>query len=158
MRQLGWAACPLNLAYFLSLVSEDEAGEMEPSIEAMDASGDRERALRAVLARCDHERLAELQLSCEALQSWAMLAHKLQAMARDYEPEGSLAVMDVFHAIPLKEGRRTEDWDYLGKWKDFVKTEPQFHEVGKEHYIMLGAEHVKSLAVKLRRVLSEREL
>lgn len=161
MRQLSWAACLLNLSYFLSLVNEDEAGDMEPSIEALDASGDREGALRTVLARCDAERLAELQLSSEALQNWAMLAHKLQAMARDYEPQGSVAVMDVFHAIPLREAAKDrDDWvtNHLGKWREFVRTEPGFHAVGGAHYTMLGAEHVQSFVVKLSETLSERGL
>jgi acyl-CoA synthetase (AMP-forming)/AMP-acid ligase II/thioesterase domain-containing protein len=161
MRQLGWAACLLNLSYFLSLLSEDEARKMEPKVEAMDESGDRAGALRAVLESCSHARLAELELDGEALANWAMLAHRLQGMARDYEPSGAVKMMDVFHAIPLQEAARDRhDWleNHLSKWRDFVTEPVVYHEVGGAHYTMLGPEHVKSFAATLTKVLKDRGL
>jgi acyl-CoA synthetase (AMP-forming)/AMP-acid ligase II/thioesterase domain-containing protein len=161
MRQLGWAACLLNLSYFLSLLSEDEAGKMEPKIEAMDESGDRAGALRVVMEACNHDRLTELQLDGEALANWAMLAHRLQGMARDYEPSGSVKVMDVFHAIPLREAARDRrDWleNHLSKWKDYVTEPVVYHEVGGAHYTMLGPEYVEAFAATLTQVLRNKGL
>jgi acyl-CoA synthetase (AMP-forming)/AMP-acid ligase II/thioesterase domain-containing protein len=161
MRQLGWAACLLHLCYFLDLLTEDTAGQLQPAIEALDEAGQREAALAAVLDKCSPDRLAELQLDAAALENWALLAHRLQGMARDYEPSGTVAAMDVFQAIPLREAARDRrDWveNHLGKWADFVRAggEPVFHEVGGAHYTMLGPEHVEGFAQRLIAVLKER--
>jgi thioesterase domain-containing protein len=147
MRQLSWAACLLHLCYFLSLMTEQRAGELLPKIERLDSSGDRSHALGIVLAECDKERLTELQLTPAALENWALLAHGLQSMARDYEPSGHVSLMDVFHAIPLREAAESrEDWvdNKLSQWKGFVDTEPKYFAVDGAHYTMLGPDHLDS--------------
>lgn len=82
-------------------------------------------------------------------------------MASDYEPEGYIECLDVFHAIPLKVAAAPrEEWLdlHLSKWKDFSQTEPRYHPVGGAHYTMLGPEFVGEFALRLEASLRARGL
>lgn len=82
-------------------------------------------------------------------------------MAADYEPSGTVEVLDVFHARPLKVAAASpEDWvhNHLSHWKHFCRTEPRFHHVGGAHYTMLGADYVAGFASTLQAALKDRGL
>ncbi|KAH8588164.1 Alpha/Beta hydrolase protein [Bisporella sp. PMI_857] len=157
MRQLSWTECLLHLAYFLDLISERHARNLAEELH----TALREEVLAHVLTSADPARLAELALTPLALVSWANLAYALQSMAVDYEPSGSVAGMEVFYCTPLAVvAASREQWlaEHLSKWKDFVRGEVGFHEVGGEHYTMLGKEHVFGFQKTLRRVLQAKGL
>ncbi|KAH7325875.1 acyl-protein synthetase [Stachybotrys elegans] len=154
MRQLNWNRCLLHLSFFLDLVPEAYADSLEdfPNLS-------RDEAKAMVLSVANKQRMAELGLNEVGLANWADLAYGLQSMASDYEPEGSVGALDVFHAIPLTAAARSrEDWlqNHLGRWKEFSRTEPRFHAVGGAHYTMIGPEHVVSFAATLKAALRER--
>lgn len=128
MEQLDWIECLLHLAYFLSLITAEHAEQAAPMLHKYT----REQALKYVIELADPIRLAELSLSSEAIANWADLAYGLQSMAREYEPSGSVAVMDVFFCEPLKIVATTkDDWvkNSLSKWRDFCRSDVRFHEV-----------------------------
>ena len=159
MRQLDWMACLLNLCYFLDLMSESRAETLASEFRTHNSS--RASALSNVLMIVDAQRMSELALDPAALANWADLTYALQSMAVDYEPGGSVEVMDVFFAHPLKiSASSKEEWleRHLSKWADFCRTAPRFHEVGGAHYTMLSSEHVEAFAEKLRLVLEARGL
>ncbi|KAI1151962.1 acyl-protein synthetase [Nemania diffusa] len=159
MRQLSWNLCLLNLGYFTGLTSEEAAHDLEEQGDFQNLS--RYDAFRKIWEASDPDRLVELGLSEHDLMQWAHVAYSLQSMAIDYEPSGTVDVMDIFHAVPLKKvARSRHEWinEHLSKWKDFCKTEPVFHEVGGAHYTMLGPDHVNGFLVKLQAALTNRGL
>ena len=157
MRQLDWTEVLLNLSYFLDLINDSYAHAVSPAMHMLA----RPQILTHVLQVAPEHRLEELAMTPEKLEKWADLAHQMQYMARDYEPSGSVASMDVFYAIPLSAVAKSKsEWleNHLSKWSEFVASPPQFHEVDGAHYTMIGPEHVVSFQKKLKGVLQARGL
>jgi acyl-CoA synthetase (AMP-forming)/AMP-acid ligase II/thioesterase domain-containing protein len=157
MRQLGWTQCLLHLSYFLDLVSEEEAQSISPQLEGMQPRD----AVAHVIGIAKPSRMAELSLTKDALFSWANLAFGLQNMARDYEPSGTVASLDVFYCNPLAiVGSSKAEWlaQHLKKWDGFTRSEPRFHEVDGSHYTMLDPEHVRRFYKTFNRALAARGL
>ena len=103
--------------------------------------------------------MKELDLDAAGIEKWVGLAHQLQAMARDYDPSGTVAGIDIFCAVPLAAvARSREDWvaNHLSKWKDFSASEPRFHHVQGSHYTMLSPENVVSFQKQFKMALSAR--
>ncbi|KUJ18482.1 acyl-protein synthetase [Mollisia scopiformis] len=156
MRQLKWNMCLLHLTQFLELTTEAYADSLD---EESFASVRRSEALEQVLGVADRSRLTELGLGEVQLARWADVAYSLQSMAVDYEPDGSVEVIDIFHAVPLKVAAATrEEWmrDHLSRWSEFCLTDPRFHEVEGAHYTMLAPDHVVSFAARLAAALRAR--
>lgn len=157
MKQLDWIEVVLNLSYFLGLMTEEEAQRTSPAMHEMS----NDEVLEAIVSGAAQERLSELSLDRSKLATWTSLAHAMQCAARDYNPSGSVANIDVFVADPLSSvAKGRADWieNHLSKWKDFSRTEPRLHEVKGAHYTMLAPEHVLSFQQKLRSVLISRGL
>ena len=155
MEQLDWTQCLLHLSYFLGLVTEKDAEAMASELQGQS----KQQKISHVLQVADPDRWAELSLSKEAIANWADLAFGLQSMARSYEPTGRVGGMDVFYATPLKiVSLDRKEWleRHLSRWEDFTASEPRFHEVGGEHYTMIGPEHVFGFQKKLRKALDAR--
>ncbi|KJZ69764.1 hypothetical protein HIM_10847 [Hirsutella minnesotensis 3608] len=158
MLQLDWTACLLHLTYFLGLTTAAYADDVDL---AHLRSLSREKVLDTMLNVADAGRLHELGLGRDHLARWADVAYGLQRLAVDYEPQGTVDAIDVFHAEPLQVAASSrQDWidNHLSKWKDFCRTAPRFHEVGGAHYTMIGPDHVVDFASKLTAALLERGL
>ena len=156
MRQLNWPDCLLHLSYFLDLIGSDI-----DALAQQFSKYSKEEALAEIAKLIDQERMEEISLTIEALGNWADLSYGLQSMARNYEPCGSVPVIDIFVAEPLaiiaaskEEWKRTR----LSKWSDFSESEPRFHDVDGEHYTMIGEQHVLSFQKTFRRALKDRGL
>jgi thioesterase domain-containing protein len=158
MQQLNWNMCLLHLSWFLNIIAEDDTLRIEePSYRDMSRTG----ALAHILESANTARLEELGLGEPDLVRWTDVAYGLQSMAREYEPNGMVDSIDVFHAIPLKVAAASrEEWleQHLSKWRGFCRTEPRFHEVEGAHYTMIGPEHVAGFASKLKAALKGRGL
>jgi thioesterase domain-containing protein len=157
MQELDWVEAFLNLSYFLNLITEDYAHAISPDMHKLTP----DEVLDHVLSVGDKDRLAELSLNKQKLKTWASLATSMQEAARSYDPSGSVASMDIFHAIPLKHvAKDRQDWieNKLSKWKDFTRSEPRFHKLDGAHYTMMAPENVFSCQKTLQRVLAERGL
>ena len=157
MQQLGWTECLANLAYFLDLISEQRAHDLISVLRTMEQA----QAINHLLAVAAPARIADLSLTHEGLQKWVGLAHRLQSMAREYEPTGEVGAIDVFYCIPLKVVAATkEEWleHHLSGWAHFCRTEPRFHDVAGSHYTMIGKEHVFSFQQQLRKAIKARGL
>ena len=155
MQQLDWTECILHLAFFLSLMTEDEAGELRSEIKTLS----REDIVTRIVDRSKPGRLAELSLTQEALANWADLSYGLQSMASEYEPAGQVVGMDIFYCNPLvMVASSKEQWldEHMSKWKDFSETAPRFHEVDGAHYTMLSTDHVQSFQKTFRKAVAKR--
>ncbi|GAW18770.1 hypothetical protein ANO14919_082520 [Xylariales sp. No.14919] len=156
MRQLTWNNCLLHLAYFLGLTTEEKAEQIEES-DFQDSN--REKALTYILDLADQTRMEELGLDKPGLIRWTDVAYDLPRMATDYDPTGDVAVLDVFHAMPLKAAApNREEWVniHLSEWRRFCRSEPRFHEVGGAHYTMIGPDHVATFSATFLSALNAR--
>ncbi|EGE83870.1 TdiA protein [Blastomyces dermatitidis ATCC 18188] len=157
MRQLDWVEAGINLSYFLDLISEDYAHEISPKLHELS----NDDALDHLMSHASQGRLAELSLTKSKMKTWITLAHKMQEAALEYEPSGSAASIDVFHAIPLKQvAVNGTDWieNKLSKWADFSREPPRMHHVDGAHYTMMSPEHVFTFQKTLQKALRERGL
>ncbi|EGC43064.1 conserved hypothetical protein [Histoplasma capsulatum var. duboisii H88] len=140
MRQLDWAEAGINLSYFLDLISKEHALELSPKLHELSYDD----ALDHIMSCATQSRLVELSLTRNKLRTWITLAHKMKEAALEYEPSGSVASIDVFHAIPLKlVAANPTDWieNKLSKWADFSRELPRMHQVDGAHYTMMSPEH-----------------
>ncbi|KAJ8062108.1 hypothetical protein OCU04_008669 [Sclerotinia nivalis] len=156
MRQLNWNMCLLHLAYFLGLTTEEYADSID---ERGFCTVPRGAALAQILDVADNVRLEELGMDKQGLASWTDVAYGLQSMAADYDPDGKVDVIDIFHAIPLKIAAASrEEWvgNQLSKWGNYCRTEPRFHKVGGAHYTMIGPDYVSGFSVTLKAALKAR--
>ena len=159
MRQLDWVEVLLNLAYFLDLITEEYAHSISAQLHKLSSSHD--EVLDFIISKATLARMQEMALDKHKLKNWADLAYQMQAIARDYEPEGKVSGMDVFYATPLAAVARSKrEWleGHLGKWSEFVETEVRFHEVEGAHYTMVSPEHVFTFQKTLRAAMMARGL
>lgn len=157
MEQLNWTQCLLHLSYFLGLITDQHAESVGEKLQMQS----KQEVLSYITVRADPARWAELSLTVDGLANWANLAFGLQKMATLYEPSGLVKSIDVFYAIPLRALSLTkEEWRdiHLSRWADFVESEPRFHDVGGEHYTMIGPDHVHGFQKKLKTALADRGL
>ena len=157
MNQMIWSERLLRLSYFLDIITETTASELSAPLRPLN----KQEALAKVVEIANPTRMAELSLTTDALYNWANLAFALQGMAKEYEPTGHVACMDVFYAIPLAAvAQSKKEWveGPLSKWRDFVREAPRYHEVDGAHYTMISPEHVQRFAKKLKSVLQARGL
>ena len=157
MKELDWIEVVLNLSYFLDLTSEDYAHAITEEMHKCT----NDDVLEHIMRVAPRSRLEELSMTKTKLATWASLAHAMQYAAREYEPSGSVAAIDIFFAIPLKGvAKSKDDWvaNHLSKWKNFSRTDPKFHDVAGAHYTMMGPKHVLSFQKTLKSVLSARGL
>jgi thioesterase domain-containing protein len=155
MRQLDWIHGLLHLAYFLDLITEEQADDMAAKLRGRS----KEEALQEVMLISDNDRLQQLTLTSDTLAKWTDLSFNLQRLAVDYEPTGLVASIDVFIAKPLRMVALSRDeWlsNHLSKWDDFVRRRARFHDVDGSHYTMISPKHVAQFHEKLRCALAAR--
>ncbi|KAI4153244.1 MAG: hypothetical protein L6R39_001626 [Caloplaca ligustica] len=157
MRMLDWTAGLLHIAHFCGVITEQRSEEL---VEKLREMPQREQIVQ-LLAESDQHRCMELALTHESLWIWINVAWSLQKIGWEYDPSGSVSCMDVFYCQPLKVVARTRE-EYretkLSHWKDFVRENVEFHEVGGEHYTMIGPEHVPRFQESLKRAMAARGL
>ena len=157
MRQLDWVEVILNLSYFLDLIGEDYAHEISAEMHKLS----HEDVLDFIISKAVPARMTEMALDKQKLSNWADLAYRMQAIAQDYDPSGTVTSMNVFYAIPLAAvARDKQQWreEHLNKWINFVSTPPKFHEVEGAHYTMISPTHVFTFQKTLRAALHARGL
>lgn len=168
MRDLNWNMALLHLTYFLGMITEEDFDRLHEREDCkVLANGQDYRSLGQdvafdyILSISDERRMAELALGKLELGIWVNVAHGLHSLAVDYEPNGSVDTINVFHAKPLKMVAATrEEWmsNHLAKWSAFCRSAPKFIQVGGAHHTMLGPEHVTSFAIILKDALRARGL
>jgi acyl-CoA synthetase (AMP-forming)/AMP-acid ligase II/thioesterase domain-containing protein/aryl carrier-like protein len=156
IRQLNMITAVLTLALFLGLVTEDDPETFDSNISRMDHKA----VLNEVLRRAPRDRMRELDIDRAKLLRWAEVSNALHALAWDYEPNGTVDVMDVFCAIPLKAvANNRYEWKemQLRRWTDFVgEGGVEFHDVRGEHFNMIGSNHVESFQSIMKETMKAR--
>ncbi|KAK3689025.1 acyl-protein synthetase [Podospora appendiculata] len=141
----------LHLSHALGIVTEMYALGVE---SAGFGDLDPEDATARLLAVADKVRMADLGFSVDGgLERWAKVAHGMQSMAVNYEPEGRVGAVDVFHA---GSGSLGDDVDHLSRWAEFAVEPVRIHEVDGEEYTMLRPENVLGFATVLKKAMRDR--
>jgi acyl-CoA synthetase (AMP-forming)/AMP-acid ligase II/thioesterase domain-containing protein len=149
MRELDQVEGAANLAFFLSLITKEQAAELSPRLRALPWP----RPLEYLIDLASPERLAELDLDLPKFTAWAELAQSLIKVGRTYTPSGNVRSVTVFYATPLRGTK--EEWlrDQLSKWDDFTRGPNRYVEVPGEHYTLMGPDHVTTLQAILHEEL-----
>ncbi|OAX34261.1 atromentin synthetase [Rhizopogon vinicolor AM-OR11-026] len=154
MHEIDWTGGMLNLSYFLGLVSKHDANDLAPALKPLT----RTEQLEIVWKLSPPERLVELQLTPEKLDHWVNIAGSLINCGKDYNPAGSVSVVDVFYAIPLRGSKA--DWlnNQLKPWSGFSRGEPTYTDVPGQHYTLMDFDHVPQFQKIFRSRLEARGL
>lgn len=138
MRQLDFVEAMLNLSYFIGLLTDTYAHAISLKPHQLTHS----EAVDFIISKAPPERMIELALDKVKLQSWADVAYRMLAIARDYDPTGNVDNMDVFYATPLSAvSNDMEDWleNFVGKWRNFVRSDVRFTLIDGAHYTMVSS-------------------
>ncbi|KAH7886559.1 putative quinone synthetase [Phlebopus sp. FC_14] len=154
MHEIDWTGGMLNLSYFLGLVTKQDANDLAPSLRPLT----RKEQLEVVWKLSPPERLVELQLTPEKLDHWVDIAGSLIECGKEYNPSGSVSVVDVFYAIPLRGSKA--DWlnKQLKPWQEFSRGEPSYTDVPGQHYTLMDFDHVPGFQKIFRSRLEARGL
>lgn len=157
MKELDWTEVALNLGCFLGFYAEEHQHHVSLSMHHHQQS--RADVLTHIMQQAAPSRVQELSLTRGKLERWISLAHAMQAAARDYDPSGTVASIDIFYCTPLASvacDRAVWLREHLSKWKDFSRSVPHFHEVQGAHYTMLDPQNVFTFQKRLQCALGER--
>lgn len=147
MAELDFVEGAVNLAFFLSLVTKEQAAELPGRLRA---GLSKEEQLEYIVDMAPKQRLADLDLDLAKFGAWVELAQSMVSLGRTYEPSGTVESVSVFYAIPLRGSK--EDWlnNQLRKWDDFTRTPNRYLDVPGEHYTLMGPKHVATFQHILR--------
>jgi acyl-CoA synthetase (AMP-forming)/AMP-acid ligase II/thioesterase domain-containing protein len=162
MHEIDYVSGLLNLSYFLSLVSKEQAKTLAPPMRELPTKEDQ---LNHLWNLAPPERLHELQLTIPKLDHWVGIATSLIECGKNYVPGGSVECLDVFYAIPLAGTK--EDWlnNKLKPWTEFCRRDVEgrpngstFTDVPGQHYTLMDIDHVPFYQKFLRERLEARGL
>lgn len=147
----------LNVAYFLELITADYA--MVESIPMHEKTIS--EALDLVLTHAPPQRLRDLSIDKARLHKITEVTLSFGAAGRYYDPEGSVANMDVFWVHPLLwVAPNRQEWKekHLSHWVNFCREKPQYYELPGNHSLMLNYNQLDTTAKKIRSVIRARGL
>jgi len=162
MHEIDYVSGMLNLSYFLSLITKDDANRLAAPLRELPS---KQAQLEYVWAMAPPERLHELQLTIPKLDHWVGIATSLINCGKGYLPGGSVDSLDVFYAIPLKGTKA--DWlnNMLKPWKNYCRRDIEgredgstFTDVPGQHYTLMDIDHVQFFQKILRERLEARGL
>lgn len=127
--------------------------------------------LKSIFDSAGSDRIAELDLNLAKYSTWMMLIEQLNRIRAEYEPQGAIESITVFHGseapplpifedmAPVEAGEawvaRQHDWD------KFAVQPVRYIKISGEHHTLAAPQHVGALHARLRaelnRSLSERD-
>lgn len=151
MHELDFVEGAVNLAFFLSLITKEQAAELPRRLRA---GLSRHEQLEYLIEIAPKQRLTELDLDLHKFIAWVGLAESLVSLGRTYEPSGTVKSVSVFFANPLRGTK--EDWlsTQLREWDNFTQEPNRYIDVPGEHYTLMGTTHVATFQDILRKELN----
>ena len=141
--------CTISLAYFLSLIPKERMLEFLGQYRGADPN-----LCQYLMSIAPPQRVAELNLTLPALQSWAALTYSLGRIAKGYEPSGDVERVTVLYTRP--QGGTHHDWlkDWvevqIKRWDALSRSENRYIEVPGEHASLMDSAHVAGFQGMLR--------
>jgi acyl-CoA synthetase (AMP-forming)/AMP-acid ligase II/thioesterase domain-containing protein/acyl carrier protein len=151
MHEIDFAEGAVNLAFFLGLVTKDQAAKLPQLLRNKNLSKD--EIAEYLVGMASKARLAELDINVAKFAAWANLAQSLVELGRAYEPSGTVKSVSVFYAIPLRGTKEAWLKDQLMEWENFTRGPNRYIDVAGEHYTLMGPQHVASFQATLRKEL-----
>jgi acyl-CoA synthetase (AMP-forming)/AMP-acid ligase II/thioesterase domain-containing protein/acyl carrier protein len=151
MRELDFVEGAVNLAFFLSLVTKDQAVKLPRLLRDKNLSKD--ETAEHLVNMASKVRLVELGLNVTEFAAWVDLAQSMVELGRAYEPTGTVESVSVFYAIPLRGTKKAWLEDQLMEWEKFSRSPNHYIDVAGEHYTLMGPQHVASFQATLRKEL-----
>ena len=143
--------CAVNLAFFLSLIDQQQAHDLPASLRA---TGSTQDPCAQLLDIAPQGRLAELDIDLPKFRGWAALTYALLNIGRSYEPSGNVDNISVFYANPLRGTKQEWLHDELRRWDRFSRAAVNYIDVPGEHYAIMGPKYVGAFQAALRAELN----
>ncbi|OAX38735.1 atromentin synthetase [Rhizopogon vinicolor AM-OR11-026] len=133
--KVDWTYCVLTLCLFLDIVTKDVADDLAPSLRPLS----RKEQIEVIWKRSPPGRLLELQLTSDKLDHWVDIAYSILGCAKDYDPSGSAAALDIFVSF-----ERKDDWPTNGlkPWDAFSREQATYTVVPGLHHNILDFDHI----------------
>jgi acyl-CoA synthetase (AMP-forming)/AMP-acid ligase II/thioesterase domain-containing protein len=151
MHELDFVEGAVNLAFFLSLVTKDQATKLPELLRNRNLSND--ETVEHLVTMASKARLVELDLNVAKFAAWVDLAQSMVNLGHTYEPSGDVKSVSVFYAIPLRGTKEVWLRDHLMEWDNFARGPNRYIDVAGEHYTLMGPQHVTSFQATLRKEL-----
>jgi acyl-CoA synthetase (AMP-forming)/AMP-acid ligase II/thioesterase domain-containing protein len=144
------------LSHFLGLLDEGQSRTLPGKLRGLPVP----QQLRTVLDLAPRRRLSELDLDLEKFTVWMTLADKLKKIRAEYEPNGMVQTMTIFHGttppplpvfndVPAPQAE--QKWlDHLHEWDRFTARPARFIEVPGAHHTLTAPPHVGVFQALLR--------
>jgi thioesterase domain-containing protein/acyl carrier protein len=151
MHEIDFAEGAVNLAFFLALITKDQAVKLPQLLRNKNLSED--EIVEHLVNMAPKARLVELDIDVAKFTAWVNLAQSMVELGRTYEPSGTVKSVSVFYAIPLHGTK--EDWlkNHLMEWENFTRGTNRYIDVAGEHYTLMSPQHVTSFQATLRKEL-----
>ncbi|KAJ5864854.1 NRPS-like enzyme [Penicillium soppii] len=157
-----WQDVVLHISFFLELIGDELMDSAKAYFLSREKEGkplSRDETLSYVLAIGNQDRAHALALSTEILGKISDIGENFRMHGENYEPVGSVDHLDVFIADPpgyAALDRR--DWveNKLGAWREFGRTDVEFHECPGIHARMLNPEHIPEFVKSFKAAMKRR--
>lgn len=152
----------LHISFFLELLGDELMDSAKAYFLSREEEGkplSRDETLSYVLAMGNQDRAHALALSTEILGQISDIAENFRMHGEKYEPAGSVDHLDVFIADPPRYAALDyRDWmdNKLGTWRDFVRTDVEFHECPGIHARMLNPDHIPEFVKSFKAAMKRR--
>lgn len=147
-----WYYGAMTISYYMNLIDADYRKSALPEMQKKT----HEEVLTHIMEHAGPARVKDAGMSPEYLDNWAILANEMKLIAREYDPAGRVATLDIFHVDPAKvEG----EWPHkdIRKWEEFAE-DIKFHVVPGGHSTLIRQPNVLGLYKVLKNAWEERGL
>ncbi|WP_433859733.1 AMP-binding protein [Streptomyces kronopolitis] len=144
------------LSHFLGFLSKEQSRELPGKLRGLPLR----QQVQVVLDLAPGKRVADLDMDLEKFTVWMTLADSLKKIRAEYEPEGAVPAITVFHgAAPpplpvfngLPDSQAEQEWlDYLRYWDKYSTGPARYVQVPGEHHTLTAPPHVATFQAVFR--------
>ncbi|WP_211245962.1 non-ribosomal peptide synthetase [Actinomadura oligospora] len=145
------------LSHFLGLLDAERTRTLPDAVRDLPWRDQ----LKAILDLAPPRRIAELDLDLDSFTRWMTLVEHLKKVRAEYEPEGAVRSVSVFHVeqpppLPafshMSPAERADAWHArIHEWDAFAERPVRFHEVPGGHHTFAASPNVRSFAALFQR-------
>ncbi|KAF3931630.1 hypothetical protein ABW20_dc0104017 [Dactylellina cionopaga] len=153
-RAVNWAFTAFTIGYYTGLFDQDYRRITVPLLK--DKTPD--EILDHIVERRGAQ-MKEIGLSREHLKNWTTLAYHLTTLSRNYDPQGQVATIDIFHTCyeELSGAQLKREWpiEDIMAWKELAEDSRTCIYQGSEQ---IRPPHVAGFYKRLNKAIEERGL
>ncbi|MFF3747784.1 AMP-binding protein [Streptomyces kronopolitis] len=144
------------LSHFLGFLNKEQSRELPEQLRGLPLR----QQVQQVLDLAPSKRVADLDMDLEKFTVWMTLADSLKKIRAEYEPEGAVPSLTIFHgATPpplpvfngLPDSQARQEWlDCLHHWDKYSTGPARYVEVPGEHHTLTAPPHVATFQALFR--------